>query len=324
MGPAMQTAVELAFLDSDTIPFPIPAPAWLGQWHNHPATPQNTAAVIEALGEAEICITNKIRITPAILAGCPKLRYVCVAATGYDCIDLQACREHGVIVSNVPGYSKQSVAESVIASIFALRRNLMLYQSLGRHVWQQSSHFCVHDRPIRDIRGAVLGIFGNGAIGAEVAQMARALGMQVLFAEHRGRSDLRSRYTRFESVIEQSDILTLHCPLTPATQGMIGQAEIAHMKPGALLINTARGPLINEQAVVDGLISGHLAGAALDVILTEPPTGQEPILKLEHPNLLITPHVAWAAEDGLARLVDGILANLEAYHQGRPVNVVSL
>jgi len=319
----MQTDVQLAFLDSDTIPFPIPVPAWIGQWHNHPATPQDTAAVIEALGRSEICITNKIRITPAILAGCPKLRYVCVAATGFDCIDLQACREHGVVVSNVPGYSKQSVAESVIASIFVLRRNLMLYQRLGRHEWHKSSHFCVHDRPIQNIRGAVLGVFGNGAIGSEVAQIARALGMQVLFAEHRGRPDVRSGYTRFESVIEQADILTLHCPLTPATQGMIGQAEIAHMKPGALLINTARGSLINERAVIDGLESGHLAGAALDVILTEPPSGKEPILKLEHPNLLITPHVAWAAEDGLNRLVNGILLNLEAFHQGQPINVVS-
>jgi glycerate dehydrogenase len=319
----MPTDVELAFLDSDTIPFPIPAPAWVSQWHNHPATPQETDAVIQALGNSAICITNKIRITPAILARCPKLRYVCVAATGYDCIDLQACRERGVIVSNVPGYSRQSVAESVIGSIFALRRNLMLYQNLGRHAWQKSSHFCVHDRPIRDIRGAVLGIFGHGAIGAEVAQMARALGMQVLLAEHRGRNEVRSGYTRFESVIEQADILTLHCPLTPATQGMIGQAEIAHMKPGALLINTARGPLINEQAVIDGLNTGHLAGAALDVILTEPPSGKEPILKLDHPNLMITPHVAWAAEDGLSRLVSGILSNLEAFHQGHPINVVS-
>lgn len=315
--------MKLAFLDSDTIPFALPKPDWLSDWQNHPATPQETDAVVRALGDAEICITNKIRITPAVLGRCPKLRFVCVAATGYDCVDLQACREHGVIVSNVPGYSRQSVAESVIGSLFALRRNLLQYQQLGRTQWQRSPHFCVHDRPIQDIRGSVLGIFGNGAIGSQVGELARGLGMQVLLAEHRGRQSVRPGYTRFEAVVAQADILTLHCPLTPATQGLIGQAEVAHMKPGALLINTARGALVNEQAVIDGLMTGHLGGAALDVIAVEPPTGNEAILSVDHPNLIITPHVAWAALDGLARLVDGILANLAAFHQGHPVNVVS-
>lgn len=315
--------MKLAFLDSDTIPFLLTKPDWLTDWANHPATRQETDAVVKALGTAQICITNKIRITPAILGKCPALKFICVAATGYDCVDLQACREHGVVVSNVPGYSRQSVAESVIGSIFALRRNLMLYQQLGRDTWQRSSHFCVHDRPIQNIRGAVLGIFGNGAIGSAVADLAQGLGMLVLLAEHRGQQHVRAGYTRFETVIAQADILSLHCPLTPATQGLIGQAEVAHMKPGALLINTARGGLVNEQALIDGLQTGHLGGAALDVISTEPPTGSEPILSVQHPNLLITPHIAWAAQDGLARLVSGIQANLEAFHQGQPINVVS-
>jgi len=315
--------MKIVFLDSDTLPHPIARPAWCTDWQNHPATPQDTDQVVKALGGAEICITNKIRITPAILAQCPTLKLVCVAATGYDCVDLQACREHGVLVCNVPGYSRQSVAESVIGSIFALRRSLMTYQQIGRSRWAESAHFCVHDRPILDIRGAVLGIFGNGAIGAEVARLASALGMEVLLSEHRGRNDVRAGYTRFETVIAQADMLTLHCPLTPATRGLIGQAEIAHMKPGALLINTARGPLVNEDAVIDGLKSGHLGGAALDVIVTEPPTGQEAIFKFTHPNLMITPHVAWAAQDGLSRLALGITENLEAFHGGAPIHVVS-
>jgi len=314
---------KIVFLDSDTLPYPIEKPAWVSDWQNLPATPQETEAVVAALDRAEICITNKIRLTPSILARCPQLKYVCVAATGYDCIDLQACREHGVSVSNVPGYSRQSVAESVIASIFALRRNLMRYQAIGKSSWTESAHFCVHDRPIQDVRGAVLGIFGQGAIGTEVARLAQALGLTVLFAEHRGRADVRHGYTRFETVVSTADILTLHCPLTPATQSLIGQAEIAHMKPGALLINTARGPLVSEDAVIDGLTNGHLGGAALDVITTEPPSGQEAILKLDHPNLIITPHVAWAAQDGLSRLAAGIASNLDAYHSGKPINVVS-
>lgn len=315
--------MKLVFLDSDTLPHPIAKPEWITTWEDRPATPQHTEDVVAALQDAAICITNKIRITPAILAQTPTLKYVCVAATGYDCIDLQACREHGVTVSNVPGYSKQSVAESVIASIFALRRNLLTYQRLGREAWSRSSHFCVHDRPILDIRDATLGIIGQGAIGSEVARLAQALGMRVLFAEHRGKHEIREGYTRFETVIAQADIITLHCPLTPATQGLIGQAEIAHMKPGSLLINTARGPLVNEQAVIDGLMSGHLGGAALDVLMTEPPLGHEPILQTEHPNLLITPHVAWAAQDGLARLAKGLEGNLAAFYAGTPINVVS-
>jgi glycerate dehydrogenase len=314
---------KIVYLDSDTLPYPIAKPDWVSEWQNLPATPQETEAVVKALDGAEICITNKIRLTPAILARCPDLKYVCVAATGYDCIDLQACREHGVMVSNVPGYSRQSVAESVIGSIFALRRNLMTYQTIGKTRWSESAHFCVHDRPIYDVRATVLGIFGQGAIGAEVARLAQALGLSVLFAEHRGRTDVRDGYTRFETVIASADILSLHCPLTPATQSMIGHAEIAHMKPGALLINTARGPLINEDAVIDGLKSGHLGGAALDVIVTEPPTGNEGLLKLDHPNLIITPHVAWAAHDGLSRLAAGITENIQAYRASQPINVVN-
>lgn len=315
--------MKLVFLDSDTLPHPIHQPAWIAEWQNYPATEQNTDAVVKALENASICITNKIRITPAILAQCPELKFICVAATGYDCVDLQACREHGVTVSNVPGYSKQSVAECVIASIFALRRNLMRYAQIGPESWSDSAHFCVHDRPILDITGATLGIVGHGAIGGEVARLASCLGMKVLFAEHRGKADVRQGYTRFETVMAQADIITLHCPLTPATQGLIGQAEIAHMKPGALLINTARGPLVNEQAVIDGLKTGHLGGAALDVLVTEPPSGNEPLLQLRHPNLIITPHIAWAATDGQRRLVQGIERNLEAFHAGKPINVVN-
>lgn len=315
--------MKLVFLDSDTLVHPITRPAWITQWENLPSTEQSTEAVVKVLHDADICITNKIRITPAILQGCSKLRLICVAATGYDCIDLQACRERDVTVVNVPGYSRNSVSESVIGSIFALRRNLLRYCEIGKQRWHESSHFCVHDRPILDIRDATLGIFGHGAIGSQVAQLARALGMNVLLAEHRGKTELRNGYTRFEEVISRSDVISLHCPLTPATTSMIGQAEIAHMKPGCLVINTARGALINESALIDGLESGHLGGAALDVLMTEPPAGHEAILQCRHPNLLITPHVAWASQDGLSRLARGIEENLQAFHRGRPVNVVN-
>jgi glycerate dehydrogenase len=315
--------MKIVFLDSDTLPYPIEQPSWVTEWVQRPATEQSTEAVVQALQDTEICITNKIKITPAILAQCPKLKFICVAATGYDCIDLRAAREHGVTVSNIPGYSAQSVAEHVIACLFALIRSLPLYTKLGRTAWPESKHFCVHSQSILNVAGATLGIFGNGAIGQAVAMRANALGMQVLFAEHRNRPTVREGYTRFETVIAQSDVITLHCPLNETTRHMISQAEVANMKPGSFIINSARGPLINETALLDGLQTGHLGGAALDVLTEEPPVADNPLLTLDHPNLLITPHIAWAAQAGQANLARGVHINLEAFYQGQPVHVVS-
>ncbi len=315
--------MQIVFLDSDTIPNLLATPEWADEWTNRPATEPDPERVIQALAHADICITNKVKLTASILQKLPRLKFVCVAATGYDCVDLQACREHGVVVSNVPGYSRQSVAEGVIGFIFSLRRALPYYQSTARALWPESPHFCVHGTPLLNIRGATLGIFGRGAIGNEVAALAQALGMKVLFGEHRNRPEIRPGYVRFETLLAQSDVITLHCPLTEATRGMIGHAEISHMKPGTMLINTARGPLINEQAVLDGLISGHLGGAALDVLSAEPPALRPPLLECQHPNLIITPHITWANEDGVTRLMQGIQDNLEAFHQGAPINVVS-
>ena len=315
--------MQIVFLDSDTLPRLLTTPAWAAGWNNRPATEPDPERVIQALAKADICITNKVKLTASILQKLPRLKFVCVAATGYDCVDLQACREHGIVVSNVPGYSRQSVSEGVIGFIFSLRRAMPYYQSTARQQWPESPHFCVHGTPLLSVRGATLGIFGRGAIGNEVASLAQALGMKVLFGEHRHRPELRPGYVRFETLLAQSDIITLHCPLTEATRSMIGHAEISQMKPGTMLINTARGPLINEQAVLDGLSSGHLGGAALDVLSAEPPVHLPPLLACKHPNLIITPHITWANEDGVSRLMQGIGDNLEAFHQGKPINVVS-
>lgn len=315
--------MQIVFLDSDTIPTPLPVPDWVSQWVNLPATEPDPDVVVRALANADICITNKVKLTPTILGQLPKLKFVCVAATGYDCVDLQSCREHGVVVSNVPGYSRQSVGEGVIAFIFALRRALPYYQNNARQIWPDSPHFCVHGAPVLNVRGATLGIFGRGAIGSEVAALAQSLGMHVLFGEHRNRPDIRPGYVRFETLLAQSDVITLHCPLTEATRGMIGHAEIAQMKQGAMLINTARGPLINEQAVADGLLSGHLGGVALDVLSVEPPPAEHLLLQMHLPNLIITPHITWANEHGMRSLMDGIVGNLNAFAKGTPINVVS-
>ncbi|MGO4311723.1 D-2-hydroxyacid dehydrogenase [Pseudomonas sp. KB_15] len=313
--------MKVVFLDSDSLPVSIARPAWVTDWQDRPDTTPDQ--VVDAARNADAVITNKVRIGRAELEQLPNLRFICVAATGYDCIDLAACRDFAVTVCNVPAYSAQSVAESVIASIFALRRQLFVYQAAALRDWPGSRHFCVHRAPIRDVQGSVLGIIGRGGIGLATARLASALGMQLLFAEHRDVIPVRKGYQAFETVLAQSDVISLHCPLTAHTRHLIGAPELAQMKPGALLINTARGPLVEEAAVLDALDSGRLGGAALDVLCQEPPPADHLLLNSRHANLIVTPHVAWASQSSLQRLADGILGNLKGYHSGNLINLVS-
>lgn len=313
--------MHIVFLDGDSLPSPLPCPPQATQWTERAKTAQDQ--VLDALAEADVAITNKVRIDRAALEQLPRLKLICVAATGYDCVDIAACRDQGVTVCNVPAYSAVSVAESVIGSLFALRRHLLAYQAASASAWPASSHFCVHGAPIQDLQGSTLGIVGRGDIGSRVARLARALEINVLFAEHRGAQRVRDGYTAFDQVLAKADALTLHCPLTAETRYLIGAAEIARMQTGALLINTARGALVDENAVLAGLANGQLGGAALDVLYAEPPRADHPLLHSEHPNLIVTPHVAWASQSSVARLKSVLLANIAAFAAGTPHNVVS-
>ena len=313
--------MNIVFLDGASLPSPLARPAHASHWTVREHT--RSDHVIEALANADVAITNKVRLDRITLEQLPRLKLICVAATGYDCVDLAACRDQGVTVCNVPAYSAVSVAESVIGSLFALRRHLMAYRVASARLWPQSSHFCVHGAPIQDLQGSTLGIVGRGDIGSRVARLAKALDITVLFAEHRGAPQVRAGYVAFDEVLAKADALTLHCPLTPQTRYLIGTAEIARMKPGALLINTARGALVDENAVLAALASGQLGGAALDVLHVEPPQADHPLLHCEHPNLLITPHVAWASQSSVARLKAVLLANVEAFAANKPINVVT-
>ena len=313
--------MNIVFLDSSSLPSPLERPAVALDWDERPAT--SSDELVAALSGAQVAVTNKVKITRAALEQLPELKFICVAATGYDCIDLAACRDMGVTVSNVPAYSAVSVAEAVIGSIFVLRRHLLAYRQAAVEHWPSSAHFCVHGKPVLDVEGTTLGIFGRGDIGSRVARLAKALGMNVLFAEHRGATTVRSGYHAFERVLEQAEILTLHCPLTPQTHHLIGEPEIARIKSGAILINTARGPLVDESAVLRGLQSGKLGGAALDVLAVEPPPATHPLLNFEHSGLLITPHVGWASQTSVERLKTVILKNIAAYAEARPINVGS-
>jgi glycerate dehydrogenase len=313
--------MNVVILDAGTLPIPIARPGWSTGWGERLATQPRD--VVDALRDATIAITNKVPIRRADLERLPRLRFICIAATGFDCVDIDACRERGIVVSNVPGYSAQSVSEWVIASIFALRRKLLEYRTLALEQWASSESFCVHGTPILDIAGTTLGIVGRGAIGQATARLGCAIGMNVIYAEHRGRADAREGFVPFEDVLRRCDVLSLHCPLTDQTRNLIGKNELASLKPGAMLVNSARGGLIDTSELLEALTGGRLGGAALDVLPKEPPDLTERLLHCSHPNLIVTPHVGWAATNGAQRLHQGIEENLNAYQSGLPINVVN-
>ncbi|TPV45526.1 D-2-hydroxyacid dehydrogenase [Pantoea deleyi] len=311
--------MKIVMLDGETVPLSLPTGQVQADWVIRPQT--SASDVVAALAGATVAITNKVALRADTLDQLPGLRFICVAATGYDCIDLDACRARGILVSNVPGYSTQSVAESVIAAIFALRRQLMAYALNTRTDWPQAAHFCLHRQPIQDIAGATLGIVGKGDIGQAVGQLAQALGMQVQYAERKGRDRVREGYVSFEQMLATSDIISLHCPLSEQTRQLIDRQALRQMKPHAQLINTARGGLINEDDLAAALKQGVIGGAALDVLSSEPPAADNPLLA-DLPMLLLTPHIAWASRSGVENLVSGVMTNIAAFVQGQPVNLV--
>lgn len=313
---------NIVFLDSATLPVPISQLSDAISWTDRPYTRESE--VVDVLRDAEIAVTNKVPLRQETLRLLPRLKYICVTASGYDCIDIAYCKEHGIQVSNVPGYASKSVAEHVIACIFMLRRQMLSYSKLaGGSGWIESKVFCAHGAPIRDIAGSTLGLIGSGAIGSEVARLAEALGMHVLISERKGAGSVRPGYTPFEQVIAESDVLSLHCPLTPETQGLIGERELSMMKPSAMLINTARGALVNERALEAALVSETIAGAALDVLQIEPPHEQHRFLTMQTDNLLLTPHVAWASTHGIRSLADAVAGNIGSYLAGETLNRVA-
>jgi glycerate dehydrogenase len=276
------------------------------------------------LADADIVIVNKMRLDARALAAARRLKMIAVAATGTDNIDLAACERRGIIVSNIRNYAIHTVPEHTFALIFALRRSICAYRDAVRAGrWQEAGQFCFFDHPIRDLAASTLGVIGDGVLGQAVAQMGRALGMKVLFAAYKGRDDMGPLYTPFEQVLERSDVLTLHCPLTSSTRHMIGAAELARMVRHPLLINTARGGLVDEAAVGPALDAGLIAGAAFDVVSVEPPPPDHPFnALLDRPNFILTPHVAWASDEAVQTLADQLIDNIEAFQRGAPVNVV--
>jgi glycerate dehydrogenase len=316
--------MNIVFLDSDTISpeTTLRSPAFAHQWHQYDRTTSDQAA--ERIAAADIVIVNKVKLSAETLAKAPHLKLIAVAATGTDNIDLAACQQRGIVVSNVRNYAKHTVPEHTFALIFALRRSICAYRDAvkaGR--WQEAAQFCFFDHPIRDLAGSTLGIIGDGVLGQAVATIGRTLGMRVLFSAHKGRSGQGRLYTPFEDVLKQSDILTLHCPLNANTRNMIGAPEFAQMARKPLLINTGRGGLVDEAAVGPALKAGQIAGAAFDVTSVEPPPIDHPFMALlDRPDFILTPHVAWASAQAIQALADQLIDNIEAFVAGAPVNTV--
>lgn len=281
--------------------------------------------VASRLQGASIAITNKVAITADVLAQTPELKLIAVAATGTDCVDKAACARHGVVISNIRGYAINTVPEHAFALMLALRRNLIAYRDdVLNGEWQKSGQFCFFNHAIRDLGGATLGIIGEGVLGQRVAEIAKAFGMKPLFAAHKGRDGLGPLYTPWDEVLATSDVITIHSPLTPQTRGMLSTTEFRAMKKKPLIINTARGGLVDEAALVEALDEGWISGIGFDVLSTEPPAPDNPLTRIAgRPNVIVTPHVAWASDEAQQSLANQLMDNIASFVAGEPVNVVS-
>ena len=313
---------RIVFLERETFKAEFRRPAFAHEWIEYGWT--SPEEVVGRLSGASICICNKVRLREAELAQLPRLRFIAVAATGVDNVDLDYCRNHSIAVSNVRNYARHSVPEHVFMLILALRRNLIAYrQDLLDGAWQRATQFCLLDHSIRDLHESTLGIIGYGALGQAVAKMAAAFGMRVLLSEHKGARTVREGRKSFTELLGASDIVSLHCPLTAETRDLIDAAEFELMRADALLINTARGGLVNEDALVQALRDKKIGGAGFDVLTEEPPRKGNPLLELVLPNLILTPHVAWASLEAMQALADQVIENIEAFVRGEPCNLVS-
>ncbi|WP_417276857.1 D-2-hydroxyacid dehydrogenase [Castellaniella sp.] len=317
--------LHIVFLDRGTVPasIDIPAPAVPHEWVSYTKTSPDE--VVERIRTADIVVTNKVVLNASILQQAPQLKMIALTATGTDNIDLDACNHRSIIVSNVREYAVHSVPEHVFALMLALRRNLLAYhQSVGQGRWQESNQFCYFDYPIQDLAGATLGIIGRGALGEAVAEIARAFDMRVQFAARRDTDAPAEDYTSFSHVLRTSDVISLHCPLNAQTRNMISADEFSLMERKPLLINTARGGLVDEVALGRALETGQISGAGFDVATQEPPAPDHPLLKLlQFPNFILTPHVAWASQEAIHGMAKQVCNNIEAFCNGSPRNVVA-
>ena len=279
--------------------------------------------VLERCNDADAVLTNKVVLNAETIARLPQLKYIGVLATGYNVVDVKAAAAQGIVVTNIPAYSTESVAQLTFAHILNIASRVGHYADANREGrWSHNPDFCYWDTPLMELNGKTMGIVGLGNIGMRVAQLALAFGMDVFAVTSKLRTDLPAgiQKTTLEGLLAVSDVLTLHCPLTEQTHHIINAETLALMKPGAVIINTGRGPLVDEQAVADALKNGHLLAYGADVMEQEPPRADHPLLSC--PNAFLTPHIAWATFEARQRLMDIAVDNLQSFISGKPKNQV--
>lgn len=313
--------LHIVVLDRDTLvnrPFDFDFPHTLSSYGTTEAH-----ETLERIRGADIVITNKVVISAQAFAENPQLKLVAVTATGVNNVDVEAAKQNGTAVCNIRAYGNESVAEHAFMMMITLMRNLPAYQrDVAAGLWENSPFFCHLGAPLRDLNGKTLAIFGRGNIGKTLATYAQAFKMNVVFAEHKNAQSVRDGYVSFDEAIRSADVVSLNCPLTPQTANMIGEAELQQMKPGAILINCGRGGLVDEAALVAALKYGQIGGAGFDVLTQEPPRDGNPLLKARLPNLIVTPHIAWASQEAANCLFDILLDNINHFVAGNPQNLV--
>jgi len=316
---------HIVFLDRDTLPsrITINRPNFPHTWQEFNETPPKLT--IERCRNADIVITNKVFIGENVFAACPNLKHIAVAATGINNIDLNASHNHQVSVSNIRSYATTSVPEHVISMALTLRRNLLQYrQYVIQGEWQRSTHFCVFGQPIKDLALSTMGIIGFGELGQATAQLANALGMRVIFHSPSDKHSDFAKQVTLDTLLKESDIISCHCPLNDITNNLIGIKELEKMQTHAILINTARGGIINENALVKAIEQQKIGGVGIDVLLEEPPTINSPLMRIaDNPNVIITPHIAWASDTAMQTLANQLIDNINAFLDNKPQNLVA-
>lgn len=312
---------KIVHLDAIAIPkdFPMPRPSFEHEWISYENTPYEK--IVERCKDATIVVTNKCKMTAEVLSQLPKVKFIAELATGYNNIDIDYCKEHGIGVATIQGYSTDSVAEHTLTMMLMLARSMLPTRKLmEKGLWVNANCFCQLPFPIVDLKGKTLTIVGSGAIGSRIGELAKAFKMNVLKAEHRNATSVREGYTAFSDAIAQADFISVNCPLNAETNNLITSKEMATMKPNVVIVNNARGGVVNEADLVEALENGKIGGAAADVSSVEPLTPDHPYVKLQqNPKFILTPHQAWMSEACLEELCRQFLENIEAFAKGETV-----
>ena len=317
--------MRIAFLDRASFhtDIVINTPNFGHEWVNFDNTTE--ADVVKHCVGSQVIVTNKVPIQRSTLEACSDIQHIAVTATGYNIIDLEACKDHGVSVSNIPSYATTTVPEHVLTVSLSLCRQLNLYRQLVQEgKWQSSTRFCLFDKPLNDLRGKTFGIVGFGSLGEATGRLMHAIGMRVIYTARSDKDSIFAQRVSFEEILKTSDVLSLHCVLTAETENLIGFEELKAMKQSAFLVNTARGGIANEQDVVDAVETNEIAGLAFDVLKQEPPSeGSSPLLSIAHyNNVILTPHTAWSSQEAMQKLSDTVISNIEAFQRGETQNLV--